>query len=87
MKSCSQVKGKTKTFTVENIGTGRQKFDINITDVVNTFINEDLIYTITSDNESGGEALNQVMPSTESTLLTSSIDPEVKITYTIKNNI
>ena len=26
---------KTKTFTVENIGTGRQKFDINITDVVN----------------------------------------------------
>ena len=73
----------SKTFTVTNIGTARQRYDINITNVINTFINDELVYTITSDNEDGGEVLETSMPTEESTLLTSSIDPGVTITYEI----
>lgn len=36
----------SKTFTVTNIGTARQRYDINITNVINTFINDELVYTV-----------------------------------------
>ena len=73
----------SKTFTVTNIGNVRQRYDINITDVNNTFTGNELVYTITSDNTDGGEVLVTPMPTEESTLLTSSIDPGVTITYEI----
>lgn len=40
----------SKTFTVTNMGNVRQTYDIDITDVTNTFVDDELVYTITSDN-------------------------------------
>ena len=36
----------TKTFSIENIGTGTLEYDLNFSSILNTFLNDDLIYTL-----------------------------------------
>ncbi|MBQ3142563.1 MAG: hypothetical protein IJB82_03555 [Bacilli bacterium] len=72
----------TKTFTVENKGDVEIEYTIDIEDVLNEFQNGDLVYSLTSTN-GGASANRKVLPTSEGTLETATIEPGVIQTYTI----
>ena len=74
----------TKTFSVENIGNVTTIYDINFTDVLNTFVDQnDLIYSITS-TEANINKNNQKLPSESKTIFKDvEIEPNVVHNYTL----
>ncbi len=73
---------ETKTFTVSNIGNVRVKYEINLVNIANTFVNNDLVYTLTSTND-GATVVNSALPTIDSILVDSEVDPGVTQTYTL----
>ena len=74
---------ETKTFTVENKGNVEIEYTIDIVDLTNRFVNNELVYTLTSDN-GGATATRKAIPTNEGTLETATIEPGVVQTYTIE---
>ena len=72
----------TKTFTVENRGDVEIEYTIDITNLTNTFVNGDLVYSLTSTN-GGATANRKAIPITSGTLETATIAPGVTQTYTM----
>ena len=72
----------TKTFTVENRGDVEIEYTIDITNLTNTFVNNELVYSLTSTN-GGATATRKALPTTEGTLETATIAPGVTQTYTM----
>src|SRR5574344_1696171 len=74
---------ESKTFTVENIGSAVASYDILLTDVSTSFIGNDLVYTVTSNNN-GGSKTETTLPITDETIIENVvIEPGVVQTYTI----
>ena len=73
----------TKTFTVENRGDVEIEYTIDIENLTNTFVNGDLVYSLTSTN-GGATANRKVLPTSAGTLETASIAPGITQTYTIE---
>ena len=73
----------TKTFTVENRGDVEIEYTIDITNLTNTFVNGDLVYSLTSTN-GGATATRKAIPITSGTLETATIAPGITQTYTIE---
>ena len=74
----------TKTFTVKNTGTVDTQYDIYLSDVVNTFVDQtDLVYTLTSDT-GANITTDTEMPSTSTKIVTSqNITPSETQSYTL----
>ena len=72
----------TKTFTVENKGDVEIEYTIDIENLTNTFVNNELVYSLTSTN-GGATANRKAIPTTEGTLETATIAPGVVQTYTM----
>ena len=72
----------TKTFSVENKGDVEIEYTIDITDLRNTFVNNELVYSLTSTN-GGASANRKALPITSGTLETATIAPGVTQTYTM----
>ena len=66
----------TKTFTVENKGNVEIEYTIDIVDVLNQFVNGELVYSLESTN-GGAEANREALPTSEGTLKTARIEPGV----------
>ena len=74
----------TKTFTVKNTGTVDTQYDIYLSDVINTFVDQsDLVYTLTSDT--GAKVTSDtVIPSTATKIVSSyNITPNETQSYTL----
>ena len=54
-------------FSIENIGTLPTKYQIDLVNVVNTFVNDELVYTLTLEGKE--EIDEKVMPYTDATLI------------------
>ena len=72
----------TKTFTVENKGDVEIEYTIDIENLTNTFVNNELVYSLTSTN-GGATAKRKAIPTTSGTLETATIAPGVTQTYTM----
>ena len=72
----------TKTFTVENKGDVEIEYTIDIENLTNTFVNNELVYSLTSTN-GGATANRKAIPTSEGTLETATIAPGVTQTYTM----
>ena len=72
----------TKTFTVENRGDVEIEYTIDIANLTNTFVNKELVYSLTSTN-GGATATRKAIPTTSGTLETATIAPGVTQTYTM----
>ena len=72
----------TKTFTVENKGDVEIEYTIDIENLTNTFVNNELVYSLTSTN-GGATATRKALPTTSGTLETATIAPGVTQTYTM----
>ena len=72
----------TKTFSVENKGDVEIEYTIDIENLTNTFVNNELVYSLTSTN-GGATANRKALPTTEGTLETATIAPGVTQTYTM----
>ena len=72
----------TKTFTVENKSDVEIEYTIDIENLTNTFVNNELVYSLTSTN-GGATATRKAIPTTEGTLETATIAPGVTQTYTM----
>ena len=72
----------TKTFSVENKGDVEIEYTIDIENLTNTFVNNELVYSLTSTN-GGATATRKAIPTTERTLETATIAPGVTQTYTM----
>ena len=72
----------TKTFTVENKGDVEIEYTIDIENLTNTFVNNELVYSLTSTN-GGATATRKALPTTSGTLETATISPGVTQTYTM----
>ncbi|MBQ3142248.1 MAG: hypothetical protein IJB82_01935, partial [Bacilli bacterium] len=72
----------TKTFTVENKGDVEIEYTIDIENLTNTFVNNELVYSLTSTN-GGATANRKAIPTTSGTLETATIAPGVTQTYTM----
>ncbi|MBQ3142600.1 MAG: hypothetical protein IJB82_03755, partial [Bacilli bacterium] len=73
----------TKTFTVENRGDVEIEYTIDIENLTNTFVNNELVYSLTSTN-GGATANRKAIPTISGTLETATIAPGVTQTYTIE---
>ena len=73
----------TKTFTVQNTGTNTAYYDIKVTEVFNTFIKDELVYTLSGTN-GGGSVSQTIMPTNDGLLKAKiSIAPGVTQTFTL----
>ena len=72
----------TKTFSVENKGDVEIEYTIDIANLTNTFVNNELVYSLTSTN-GGATATRKAIPTSEGTLETATIAPGVTQTYTM----
>ena len=72
----------TKTFSVENKGDVEIEYTIDIENLTNTFVNNELVYSLTSTN-GGATANRKAIPTTSGTLETATIAPGVTQTYTM----
>ena len=72
----------TKTFSVENKGDVEIEYTIDIEILTNTFVNNELVYSLTSTN-GGATATRKAIPTTSGTLETVTIEPGVVQTYTM----
>ena len=72
----------TKTFSVENRGDVEIEYTIDIANLTNTFVNNELVYSLTSTN-GGATATRKALPTTSGTLETATIAPGVTQTYTM----
>ena len=72
----------TKTFTVENKGDVEIEYTIDIENLTNTFVNNEIVYSLTSTN-GGATATRKAIPTTSGTLETATIAPGVVQTYTM----
>ena len=74
----------TKTFTVKNTGTVDTKYDIYLSDVVNTFVDKsDLVYTLTSDT-GANVTVDTEIPSASSKIVSlQNITPNETQSYTL----
>ena len=72
----------TKTFSVENKGDVEIEYTIDIENLTNTFVNNELVYSLTSTN-GGATANRKALPTTKGTLETATIAPGVTQTYTM----
>lgn len=84
LSTANMLPGQTisKTFTVENTGTNVVDYEINVVDVINEFTNNELVYSITSTNN-GGTIEEALVPTTNSLLMISTIEPNVVQEFTI----
>ena len=74
----------TKTFTVKNTGTVDTKYDIYLSDIVNTFVDQtDLVYTLTSDT-GANITIDTEIPNVSTKIVTSqNITPNETQSYTL----
>jgi len=75
-----------KTFTVENTGSSEIYYDIKLSNLTNDFVNfEDLVYTLSSDNN-GAVVSQTVVPTKTDSFLASTIkiEPGVIHNYTLE---
>ena len=71
------------TFTVTNTGTLATAYTLTMIDVNNTFVDDELVYTITSTNN-GGVKPESIAPNSSTNLIEAiAIEPNITHTYTI----
>ena len=74
----------TKTFTVENTGTVDTSYDIYLSDVINTFVDQsDLVYTLTSDTGAKITSDTQIPSASTKMVSSQNITPNETQSYTL----
>ena len=74
----------TKTFTVKNTGTVDTQYDIYLSDVVNTFVDQtDLVYTLTSDTGANITTDTEIPSASTKIVTLQNITPNETQSYTL----
>jgi hypothetical protein len=74
----------TKTFTVKNTGTVDTQYDIYLSDVVNTFVDQtDLVYTLTSDTGANITTDTEIPNVSTKIVISQNITPNETQSYTL----